>query len=772
MKALLFVFPLLGCVDAGPKLLPDGTTGTERVFGMKMSWVVINGEKLVSDDLSLGPAVEKPSLYAVGNPDNWSVWDQGTVTYCIHPSLGMDPCIVRQALADLSVDGGIEVDGCKVSTTRGETPMHFQERTCAELEGTWGYLDFEVGDTPSGRAGTVFNYHGMTITFPPNPNDPKLAGFNQATVLHETGHALGLTHEQQREDAAQAQNVRVIDACFRTDLPNLKQLNFEQPADGVALLTPYDVGSIMQYPSYSGSVDADHAKYTGACPPTTSEKVNTCPTELFLEPEHPNDFYCTDHGWERGTYHDTFPLGLSPEDINGFAQLYEQPPIDGCVTSGQLGSEMAAGDLDGDGYADLAVSIANTVRLYKGTVNGLVFWETLRVSAFAGSSPSTGDQFGATLAIGKLAGANTSGTDHVGAELFVGAPGYNHGAGAVFVWQPASARPGVENGTTTKPTTEMVKLRRIDPPTATQRGFGRALALGNYTAADQLAVSSLDAAGEGVVDVMAWNGTSNFTKAFGVATPRPGTRDGFGLALAAGDLDGAGRNELAVGAPFATVQGDNDGAVYIFGIAGDFMTSKQVFEASPAHLVDRFGAALKIGHRLAGAADTLVVGAPGAGAGRVVTFQWDAGLGKLTNRGSESGANVGDQFGIALRLADEDGDGLADLFIGAPGAANGHGTVTIDRTRKPDVITKVGDNNDLGFGAAIAIGNFDGTGTAVDNSTDATPDLAVGAPQSSCGANVTDGGAVTYFKNLPGNHILDKRRRFAPLGASPASVVP
>ncbi len=105
----------------------------------------------------------------------------------------------------------------------------------------------------------------------------------------------------------------------------------------------------------------------------------------------------------------------------------------------------------------------------------------------------------------------------------------------------------------------------------------------------------------------------------------------------------------------------------------------------------------------------------------------------------------GDMFGSALATGDFDGDGCADLAIGASeeddgplNGADGHGVVEIlYGLTKRKTITLPGSGGDR-FGAALAAGDLDGDGD---------DELAIGAPAAaaststararSCGASRT-----------------------------------
>lgn len=227
----------------------------------------------------------------------------------------------------------------------------------------------------------------------------------------------------------------------------------------------------------------------------------------------------------------------------------------------------------------------------------------------------------------------------------------------------------------------------------------------------------------------------------------------FGKALAAGDFDGDGFDDLAVGAPFHDEVGRlvDCGLVVILYGSPDGLQPREgafMFPFSPGA---EFGSALAAGDfdRSSGAGSDLAVGAPGWAprsgrpqeAGAVKVFyrarfgyrsEWlRQGVGGMPQRAGE-----GDRFGAALAAGDFDFDVRDDLAIGVPGesvrGADGAGLVHVlyggddgldtDRdqiwsqaSRGVASDAEVGDD----FGAALATGRVD---------TDPAADLAIGSP--------------------------------------------
>jgi hypothetical protein len=202
-------------------------------------------------------------------------------------------------------------------------------------------------------------------------------------------------------------------------------------------------------------------------------------------------------------------------------------------------------------------------------------------------------------------------------------------------------------------------------------------------------------------------------------TGTPANSQNFGVAMAGLDVDGDGVMDLAVGAPGHSVPGGAySGAVRIYSGASGSLLASAVGPAS-----SQLGSSLaNAGDQDGDGVEDLYAGAPNSNGGRGGVFVLSGADGSVI-REIASDAAVS-SFGLTLAaLGDVDGDGLADVAIGAPGfrvGGNQAGRVVLVRSLDGGIasaVTGSGIFNRLGESLAVAR----------DLNGDGLPDLMAGS---------------------------------------------
>ena len=469
---------------------------------------------------------------------------------------------------------------------------------------------------------------------------------------------------------------------------------------GQEFLAPYDYDSIMEYASNEGCNSAlpgcDAGGGKCAHPPLV-KKIAGCVAGSTAA--------ACQIGWNKD---------LSPSDVNVLHRAYEKSL--GTNEGGDgFASALAVGDFDGDGFQDLAVGApgedvpgypGGAVFLYKGT-GGATAGTLARLASWKVLTPPGGNlytHFGEALAVGDFDG------DHVD-DLAVSAPGAIGGGD-----EPLGAPLFVYS---------VIKLNRPDGTTSRKIDLER---------------------------TQYWSEIS-----LGVGLE---LGDRFGASLGAGDFDGDGVDDLAVGIPHRTVGGVEAGAVQILRgqSGGSFATGAWLTAASLAGQTpragDRFGAAVlarnfdpEIGPR----AD-LIVDAPGSSSsapGAAFVFRGtSSGITALATL-SPSGASAGSRFGSELAAGDFDGRTVGGkrvpyLVVGADEFGGGWGHVhefrradtgfTFTEIQTLDEPSSLASSSDH-FGKVLGAGAIDASGNDA---------LLVGVPDHA------GGGVLLVYRHTAG----------------------
>ncbi len=287
------------------------------------------------------------------------------------------------------------------------------------------------------------------------------------------------------------------------------------------------------------------------------------------------------------------------------------------------------------------------------------------------------------------------------------------------------------------------------------------------------------------------------------------TGDNLGAGVAAGDLNGDGIDDIIVGAPFSNgipAQRTDMGEVYvIFGgphIAStiDTLAAQQDAGLLPAEGFSHLGRTFAVADVNGDGIDDLIAGAPYAGrepntppggprttVGEVyVVFGSRQLKGQVqVTRNAEdvrlSGVALSDQFGDSVAAADVNGDGVADIIVGAsgydaPGRADAGGAfVFYGGASLPSVatlreanVTITGARAADGFGALVAAGDVNGDGKA-EVIASAPASSGTGTGRRAAGeVDIVDvtkavGGAIDLATAIPVGRILGPAaNEFAP----------
>ncbi len=441
----------------------------------------------------------------------------------------------------------------------------------------------------------------------------------------------------------------------------------------------------------------------------------------------------------------------------------------GAAADDELGySVSSAGDVNGDGYADVIVGAPFNDAAGASAGRAYVYYGGPGADNIADltlSGAAAGDYFG--YSVSSTGDVNGDGYS----DVIVGASQYAAGTGRAYVYYGGPGADAVADLT-------LLAVAAGDNFGTSVSGAGDVNRDGY---ADVIVGAPLnDAAGADAGQAYVFYGGPAANTVADLILTGAAALDQFGFSVSgAGDVNGDGYADVLVGAPLNDAGGADAGRAYVYNGGAQANAA--------ADLILTGGeAGGYLGVWVSGGGDIdgdgyvdVAVGAPlndAGGPGRVYVYYGGPGADGLADL-TLTGATAGDWFGLSVSSStDVNGDGYGDVFVGAPlnsaGATNAGRAYVFYGGPGADAVA------DLTLAGAAAFDNFGySVSTAADMKGDGYAVVIVGAPLNDAGG--PNGGRAylydmnRYFLTVPNGGEtwnVGATRSISWLGAEPADV--
>ncbi|MCA9729657.1 MAG: FG-GAP repeat protein, partial [Candidatus Eisenbacteria bacterium] len=338
--------------------------------------------------------------------------------------------------------------------------------------------------------------------------------------------------------------------------------------------------------------------------------------------------------------------------------------IVGTVTGGWVGHVMITLDFNGDGYDDLV-----TTQLENGQSKHMLF---LGNSGGLSTTPAKTFYFGDPIngsAISSAGDVNGDGYE----DLLFGEPGATSNAGRIRLWY----------GSSTLATT--AEYWWILDGAASGEKLGSSLGCAGDMNGDGYGDFLVHAEAGSSGQARLFYGSKDGPTYRQVWALADGSDHYFAWRLStAGDVDGDGYSDLFLASPYEDTPGGGEGRVDVYRGSADSPGAYVQWNAQGSQADCLFGTAVALGDFDGNGTDDIAVGTgsfdgAGVNSGLVSVYDgWDdvADTPEWSVTGETAGLRFGDAIASAL---DVDGDGYEDLLVGAPGANGGRGEARLYR---------------------------------------------------------------------------------------------